>query len=140
MEKRPVLEPFPPADPGMERFVVQLPHKERDEEQDYRVELIAGKRVRTDGVNRFQLTGSLEPRNLEGWGYTYYAFTGPAEVIGTLMAPPPGMPAAEAFVSAAPLIVRYNSRLPIVVYVPRGLQVRYRVWSAGDETLDAERL
>jgi ecotin len=94
----------------------------------------------TDGVNRYQLTGSLEPRNLEGWGYTYYTFTGPAQTISTLMAPPEGTPAVEAFVSAAPLLVRYNSRLPIVVYVPSGLQVRYRVWSAGDETLDAERL
>jgi ecotin len=30
-----------------------------------------------------------------------------------------------------PYMVRYNSRLPIVVYVPTGTEVRYRVWTAG---------
>jgi ecotin len=36
--------------------------------------------------------------------------------------------------------VRYNSRLPLVVYVPEGVIVRYRVWSASPETMaiDAE--
>jgi ecotin len=28
---------------------------------------------------------------------------------------------------------RYNSKLPVVVYVPEGFQVRYRVWEAGAE-------
>jgi len=27
---------------------------------------------------------------------------------------------------------RYNSRLPIVVYVPKEVEVRYRIWSAGE--------
>ena len=29
--------------------------------------------------------------------------------------------------------MRYNSRLPIVVYVPAGVEVRYRIWRA-DQT------
>jgi ecotin len=34
------------------------------------------------------------------------------------------------FVTAAPLLIRYNSRLPIVVYAPLGYEVKYRIWSA----------
>jgi len=29
-----------------------------------------------------------------------------------------------------PFLIRYNSRLPIVVYVPEDVEVRYRIWSA----------
>ena len=28
-------------------------------------------------------------------------------------------------------LVRYNSRLPVVVFVPEGMALRYRVWRAG---------
>jgi len=31
------------------------------------------------------------------------------------------------------LIIRYNSRLPIVVYVPENARVRYRIWRAGEQ-------
>jgi ecotin len=30
-------------------------------------------------------------------------------------------------------IIRYNSSLPIVVYVPEGMEVRYRLWRAEPE-------
>ena len=29
-----------------------------------------------------------------------------------------------------PYLVRYNSKLPLVVYVPAGSEVRYRIWAA----------
>jgi ecotin len=32
-----------------------------------------------------------------------------------------------------PFLIRYNSRLPVVVYVPEGVEVRYRIWTAGPE-------
>ena len=42
----------------------------------------------------------------------------------------PGGKKVEAFVGGAPLKIRYNSRLPVVVYAPEGVEVRYRIWSA----------
>jgi ecotin len=33
----------------------------------------------------------------------------------------------------SPYIIRYNSSLPIVVHVPEGMEVRYRVWRAEPE-------
>ena len=33
-------------------------------------------------------------------------------------------------IGGGPYLIRYNSRLPIVVYVPEGVEVLYRIWSA----------
>jgi ecotin len=93
----------------------------------------------TDGVNLVRLGATVEPRTLEGWGYTYYEVTGPDLTVSTMMVPPEGTPMKRAFVTVAPLLVRYNSRLPIVVYAPAGYEVRYRIWSASETTHDADR-
>ncbi|MBW2494264.1 MAG: ecotin family protein [Deltaproteobacteria bacterium] len=138
-EAHPELQAFPPAQEGMERFVIALPHKERGEDDDFRVELIVGKEMLTDGVNQVRLGNAIEARTLEGWGYTYYEVSGSSATLSTLMAPPEGAPKVKTFVRAAPLLIRYNSRLPIVVYTPRGYEVRYRIWNASDTTHPAER-
>lgn len=51
---------------------------------------------------------------------------------GTLMAVDPNAPKVDRFVpiGGEPYLIRYNSRLPVVVYVPEGVAVRYRIWSA----------
>ena len=126
----PELKPFPLAKEGFERFVIALPHKERGEEDAFRVEIIVGKEMLTDGVNLVRLGNAIEQRTLDGWGYSYYVVSGSANIISTMMAPPEGAPLVKTFVTVAPLHVRYNSRLPIVVYVPAGIEVRYRIWHA----------
>ena len=95
------LEAFPAADEGMDRFVIELKHKERSEEDAFKVEIIVGKNMMTDGVNRYRLGNTIEPRTLQGWGYTYYEVVGKGEMIGTLMAPPEGAPMVSEFVTAA---------------------------------------
>ena len=126
--EHPELKAFPAAQEGMERFVIVLLHKERGEENSFQVELIVGKEILTDGVNLVRLANTIEARPLEGWGYTYYEVTGSSETLSTMMAPPEGAPQVKTFVTAAPLHIAYNSRLPIVVYVPTGYEVRYRIW------------
>jgi ecotin len=42
------------------------------------------------------------------------------------------------FVSVPSLIIPYNSRIPLVVYVPEGGEVRYRIWKAGETTEKAK--
>jgi len=133
------LKAFPPAMEGMERFVIVLPEKARGEDEGFMVELIAGKMMMTDGVNIMRLGSVIEPLPLKGWGYTYYEVTGSSQAMGTLMAPPEGAPMVEAFVSGQPLKVRYNSRLPIVVYAPKGFEIRYRIWKASDTMESAEK-
>ncbi len=131
----PELKAFPPAGEGMERFVIVLPHKERGEEDAFRVELVAGREMLTDGVNIVRLACTLEPRPLKGWGYTFYEVGGSPLVMSTLMAPPEGAPKVKRFVTGPRLHIAYNSRLPIVVYAPAGYEIRYRIWTA-PETLE----
>jgi len=128
----PELKPFPAAEKGMERFVVVLPEKTRAEEVDFKVELTPGKTMLTDGVNQVRHGSSIEARPLKGWGYTFYEVTGQDTTMSTMMAAPEGSEEVEQFVSGTPLLIRYNSRLPIVVYAPEGYELRYRIWTAGD--------
>ena len=137
--EHPELKAFPPAADHRERFVIVLPHKERGEEDNFKVELIPGKTMLTDGVNQVRHGTSIEPKPLEGWGYTYYEVTGQDVTMSTLMAAPEGAPQVERFVPGTPLLIRYNSRLPIVVYAPEGIEVHYRVWSATPDTEAAEK-
>ena len=133
------LKAFPAAKDGMQRFVIELEHKERGEEDGFKVEIIVGKEMLTDGVNLYRLGNIIEPRTLQGWGYTYYEVVGKGEAMSTMMAPPEGTPMVKQFVTGAPLLVPYNSRLPIVVYAPTGYAVRYRIWQANDTFLDANK-
>ena len=38
-----------------------------------------------------------------------------------------------------PYLIRYNSRMPIVVYAPEGVEVHYRIWSAEPKTKGMEK-
>ena len=124
------LKAFPETKEGMERIVIVLPHKERSEEDAFKVELIPGKKMMTDGVNLMRLGTTIGPKPLKGWGYTYYEVTGSDNVMSTMMAAPLGGQQVEKFVAGASLLVRYNSRLPIVIYIPKGFQVMYNIWHA----------
>jgi ecotin len=123
----------------MERFVIALPHKERGEEDAFKVELILGKTMPTDGVNLMRLGTAIEARPLKGWGYTYYEVTGRDVATSTMMAGPPGTAQVEKFVSGSPLLIRYNSRLPVVIYAPKGFEIRYRIWQTPETTQKAEK-
>ena len=40
---------------------------------------------------------------------------------------------SDRLLGGEPFLIRYNSPLPIVVYAPEGVEVRYRIWSAGPD-------
>jgi ecotin len=120
---------FPPPEAGMTRHVIRLSKKK--DETAFKVELIVGKTVKTDALNRYFFSGSLQTENISGWGFDRYILRQLGSMAGTLMAVDPAAPRVERFISAGgETILRYNSRLPIVVYVPVGVEVRYRLWRA----------
>ena len=128
------MKAFPPAEAGMVRYV--LPMEKQANEGALKVELIVGKTVKTDGVNRHFFGGKLEVEAIQGWGFDRYVLKSIGPMAGTLMGPPPGAPKVEKFVTLGgePYLVRYNSRLPLVIYVPEGVEVRYRVWRADPDS------
>jgi ecotin len=133
------MKAFPPAEAGMVRHVLQLP--EQKDEYAFKVELIVGKTVQLDEGNRYYFGGKIEEANIEGWGFTRYVVSKLGPMAGTLMAVDPDAPKVSRFITLGgePYIIRYNSRLPVVVYAPEGVEVRYRIWSAAPETTAIEK-
>lgn len=124
------LQAFPPAEAGMVRHVIHLP--KQDDEATLKVQLIVGKTVKTDPANRYFFGGRLETEVIRGWGYERHILRKLGPMAGTLMAVDPDAPKVERFITLAgePKLLRYNSRLPLVVYAPAGVEVRYRLWRA----------
>lgn len=124
------MKAFPPAEEGMTRHVINLP--KQDDETTFKVELMVGKMVRTDAVNRYFFGGTLETESIPGWGFDRYILRKLGPMAGTLMAVNPDAPQVERFISLGgeARLLRYNSRMPLVVYVPVGVEVRHRVWHA----------
>jgi ecotin len=133
------LQAFPPAEPGMVRYVLQLPAQ--PDEAALKVELIVGRTVELDARNRYFFGGRIERETIKGWGYTRYVVAKLGPMAGTLMAVDPNAPKVARFIALGgePYLVRYNSRLPVVVYVPEDAEVRYRTWSAGPEAKPMEK-
>jgi ecotin len=134
----PELKPYAEADEGMQRYVIELPALE--DESLRKVELVVGKTVPTDGVNRHFFGGNITREIVMGWGYSYYELKAIGPMAGTLMAGPPDAPLVETFVQVRHDLglLRYNSKLPLVVYVPEGVEVRYRLWSTEPELVAAD--
>lgn len=132
------MKAFPPPDTGMGRYVLHLP--QQDEEADLKVELIVGKTVAVDERNQYFFGGKIEEETIKGWGYPRYTVSDLGPMAGTLMAVDPNAPKVNRFIalSGDPFLIRYNSRLPVVVYAPEGVEVRYRIWRAEPETKPIE--
>lgn len=124
------LKAFSPAEEGMVRYVLEL--ATQDDESLFRVELIVGKTVKLDVQNRYFFGGKIEDEVVKGWGFTQYRVKELGPMGGTRMAVDPNATKVNRFITLGgdPYLIRYNSRLPIVVYVPEGVEVRYRIWTA----------
>ena len=128
------LKAFPPAGEGMSRYVIYLPKMEN--EDLLKVQLIVGKTMKLDPQNRYFFGGRLETEMIPGWGYDRYLLKSLGPMAGTMMAVDPDKPKIERFITLGgePELLRYNSHLPLAVYVPTGVMVRYRIWHADEKT------
>lgn len=131
------MKAFPQPGEGMSRYVIFLPAE--NHEELLKVEVLVGKREMLDPANRYFYGGVFEKQTVAGWGYDYFILKSLGPMAGTLMAIDPNVPKVERFITLGgdPLLHRYNSRLPLVVYVPKGVEVRYRIWRGGQKSLDA---
>ena len=128
---------YPAAAAGMKRIVIHL--DAQADEYAWKIELSVGKVMETDGVNHIGGGAKIAEKTVDGWGYSYFEAKADGPMATTLIGVPPGTPKVTRFVTMAGTgPVRYNSRLPLVVYVPEGLEVRYRLWKAEPETRKGE--
>lgn len=123
------LKAYPEAAAGQTRHVITLPPTQNEDELN--VEIIVGQ-TKTVDCNRHSLGGELSERVVDGWGYNYYIVPQITAGASTMMGCPPNSE-RETFVTLpGQTIVRYNSKLPLVVYTPENAEVRYRFWRAGE--------
>lgn len=126
---------FPAASEGQARHVIWL--AEQPHEELLKVEIVPGKLMMTD-CNTRGLMSDFTKKDLSGWGYSYYQLDNVAGPIATMMACPDNTK-KEAFVQVQGdnFTLGYNSKLPVVVYAPKGVEVRYRIWSASEQLQSA---
>ena len=67
----------------------------------------------------------------------YYNFTTNGNVASTNMGCLNAKP-ENKFVSSQPLLLDYNSNLPIVIYTPKGYSVQYKIFTADNTTYQAQ--
>ena len=127
-----IMKPFPLAEKGFKRMVIHLQPLEN--EDNYKIELMIGKILKVD-CNRHWFIGHLSEEIAKGWGFAYFVLTFATGPTSTMMACPPGQKEQDTFVKVQSDqgLVRYNSKLPVVVYVPDDFDVHYRIWTAKEE-------
>ncbi|ERJ58375.1 hypothetical protein M472_06300 [Sphingobacterium paucimobilis HER1398] len=121
---------FPVPEKGYKKMIIEVPHSKNDDNK--KIEFNVGKWMEVDGCNHFSLQGTLEKKDLQGWGYDYYVFKTNGNVVSTQMGCPDA-PNRHLFVSAQPEMVRYNGRLPIVIYVPDEYEVQFKIYKAEED-------
>jgi len=131
------LDAFPSDLEGKQRHIIQLP-KVVDESR-FMVELVPGKSEVAD-CNLRSFSAPIQRQQLPGWGYPYYVLSELKPMPGTQKVCAPGSE-SRRFISVRGdgLILPYNSSLPLVVYLPDGVQLKYRVWRADKNLSDAHR-
>lgn len=127
------IKMFPDAKPGYKQVYIKVPTKKN--ENNLKVEIFVGKTQMVD-CNRHFMGGTIQTVNLEGWGYDYYVVESEGVIGSTKMACPDNKMTKE-FVHMESKLLRYNSKLPIVIYVPEGLEVNYKIWKAGKKMKSA---
>lgn len=128
---------YPKPEKGYKQMLIEVPHSENDSKK--KIEFSVGKMMEVDGCNNFGLQGTLEKKDLEGWGYSYYIFKTEGHVVSTQMGCGE-QPNRYLFVAAQPELTNYNGRLPIVVYVPEEYDIQFKIYKAEDDTYRASEV
>ncbi|WP_353161331.1 ecotin family protein [Myroides odoratus] len=128
---------FPKPEKGYKQMVIEVPHSAQDGNK--KIEFRVGKMMEVDGCNNYSLMGTLEKKDLQGWGYDYYVFKSKGDAVSTLMGCP-DMPKRHLFVAAQPETTRYNGRMPIVIYVPEEYEVKFKIFTADQDEYEAQEI
>ena len=129
------MKAYPAPTEGMKRCVIHL--ESRENEEDFQIEIQVGKTVEVDDVNLYVFSGKLEEVSIEGWGFPKYVVESLGNMSSTRAAVDPNRPKVKRFVRLGwnNQLLRYNSKLPVVVYVPKDAEVRLRIWVAAPTPL-----
>ncbi|WP_444918686.1 ecotin family protein [Microbulbifer sp. JMSA003] len=130
------LDAFPEEVDGKLRHVIKLP-KVVDESR-FRVELIPGKSQVAE-CNLQSFSAPLRKDILPGWGYPFYVLSDLTPTTDTQKVCAQGSESRRFItVRGDGLMLPYSSKLPMVIYLPQGVQLKYRVWRADKNFSEAK--
>ncbi len=127
-EFKKLLNVFPKIESGFSFRYIKLPQIKL--EKNYKIELFVGIQKLLDCNNHF-LQGNIEEKNLNGYQYPYYVVESKGEIFGTKMACL-NQKETKKIVNISSKIIGYNSKLPIVVYLPKNMKLTYRIWKTDE--------
>ncbi|WP_137227057.1 serine protease inhibitor ecotin [Shewanella sp. MEBiC00475] len=120
---------YPVPEAGMVQHILTLPAL--NNEQQYLLEVQIGQQKMVD-CNKVRLIGEISSLSLPGWGYIYYQVDNIIQGPNTLMMCTE--PKKEKFIVLNKSMTQpYDSRQPIVFYLPEGTDLRYRVWKTASD-------
>lgn len=125
---------FPKAEKNQKKVVIEVPYSATDANK--KIEIFVGKEMETDKCNQYGLQGSFVKKDLKGWGYNYWVFSSNGNAVSTMKACLDNGTKMQ-FVYAPGYLTDYNGRMPIVLYVPDGFSVKYKIYKADSEWYEA---
>lgn len=133
------LKAYPAPAVGERRWLIQLsgvlpPSQDPSfstNPADWRVELIAGRNLELD-CNQVHFSGRMRSQAVAGTDLRVVRISQVTPLASTRMACPPGEPKRRAFVpmGGKPFVVPYDASRPLVLYAPKDLELRWRLWKA----------
>lgn len=120
------LKDFPEKEGYVKKYIL-LKKLNPDEEANHKIEIMPGVTKVAD-CNNHQLSGNLSEKVLDGFGFTYFIFDSNGEIASTRMLCPDNSE-KEKFITGTTQMIAYNSSVPIVVYIPKDIELKYRVWT-----------
>jgi ecotin len=118
------LSIYPSARDGYKRVYINLPIEKN--EDNLKVEIFVGKQINVD-CNIHNLIGELSMKILDGYGYDYFEALSNGDVLSTKMLCIDEK-LLPKYITMPSYFTRYNSNLPIVVYIPKDMELKYKVW------------
>lgn len=130
-QKKENVELFPSAQEGWEKIVVDLPLTKKGGEE-YMVEFTIGVEMMTDACNPYSLIGTWSEMELKGTPYAYYVASTKGQVVKA-MSDCTDEKEELQFVGVKSKLILHEREQPLVVYIPEGYQLRYRLWNTNKE-------
>ena len=73
----------------------------------------------------------MTTQTIQGWGYDFYRLDKISKPASTLMACPQIIKQEkQVSITTNLTFINYNSKLPLVVYVPDDITLAYRIWTS----------
>ena len=126
---------FPAAKKGYKKITVYVP--KANKEQNLKLELLVGLTKQVD-CNTHILIGNIQAQTLTGYGYSYYTVESDGTLASTKMLCLNNT-TTKKFIHLTPYFTNYNSALPLVVYLPETMELKYRIWKASEKMYNTQK-